>query len=288
MNKILRPALYVAGTLAAIACLAAAAGYLEYRTNVVAKVLGDYLAGTNRSRASTGRLWELIASENEARRALPDSISTVDEIPSDLPANVRYNRLSLERIPEVGMPGYLAILAHAVPPAERDIVDTRRLVDGSRHHRLGRSVLDHAKFDATAFTQEARRQATEMARKLDASDLQTALKSDIRITGATIEREDSLRTPEASLRTLSLDSISTSVIETFVSVILEDRLDRLKTRILKEWDDGQIEQLFLNHGLGAFEGELYYSDQTRPRITFRVSSENVAAILGLPTERAAP
>ena len=78
------------------------------------------------------------------------------------------------------------------------------------------------------------------------------------------------------------------MIETFTAVILEARLDRLKTRLLTEWDDGRIEQLFLNRGLGAYEGELYYSDQTRPRVTFRISTDAVSTILGLPIAETTP
>ena len=83
-------------------------------------------------------------------------------------------------------------------------------------------------------------------------------------------------------------SIAASVIETFTAVILEARLDRLKTRLLTEWDDGRIEQIFLNRGLGVYEGELYYSDQTRPRVTFRISTDAVSTILGLPIAETTP
>ena len=126
MKPYIRYILIASASLVACTITVVGAGYLEYRTNVVAQALGSYLADINVSRASTGRLWDQISSEQVAREAIPDSTIRLDTPPSDLPPLVRRNSLFLERIPETGIPGYLTIQVDPVPD-RNDIVETHRL-----------------------------------------------------------------------------------------------------------------------------------------------------------------
>ena len=244
-------------------------GYLEYRTNVVAQALGSYLVDINVSRASTGRLWDQISSEQVARTAIPDSTIRLDTPPSDLPPLVRRNSLSLERIPETGIPGFLAIQVDPVPD-RNDIVETHRLIYGSRLARLGRDILERAEFDATAFLNEANSRATEMAAGLESEESSTELDT-------TVATDSTL---------VSHDAIRASVTETFVGVILEEHAARLKQEALADWYAGHIHQLFLNRALGDHIGELYYADPERSHSRFRLPNATASELFDVVSESA--
>ena len=270
--------------VAAVILLLLAAGttYVEYHTNAIARALGAYLADNNESRSSTGRLWDLITSETEARRSLPDS-RLERTIPTNIPTLVQTRRLSIERIPEEGLPGYFAILTQNVPTSEREIVDAARLVDGVRIHRIGRTILEAAQLDPTPFLLEARHRAEAMGKEVEALE-----PADDHVTRA--DRTDSLTvdtTGFLSVGTIGVlppDSIAASVVETFASVILEEKLTSQKRLILSDWDNGQIAQLFVNRALGDYQGELYYLDTNRPTAYFTILSDSLSAVLGLSSE----
>jgi hypothetical protein len=265
-----------AAVIGVLGCLVLGAGYAEYRTNFFAESLGSYLAGTNPGRPSAGRLWEIITSEEIARSTLPDS-QLVERAPSDLPPLVRNHRLSFERIPQEGIPGYFAILVEIVPPEQQKEVDAGRLVDGTRLHRLGLATLSKAAFDPGPYLSDARKKATEMG-----SGFALPLTE---VTVDTTLAPDSSQTEE-TLRALSPDSIAASVVETFTAVILEERLDELRNHIRSDWTQGLISQLFVNRALGVYQGELYYSDPSKPSVVFALTTEDVSAILGFSAEEA--
>ena len=89
---------------------------------------------------------------------------------------------------------------------------------------------------------------------------------------------------EDGLKTLSSDSIAASMIETFTTVILEDRLEDLRKTAGLDWTQGSIHQLFLNRALGDYQGELHYTDPSEPRISFRITIEDVSSVLNLPLD----
>jgi len=188
---------------------------------------------------------------------------------------VQTRRLSIERIPEEGLPGYFAILTQNVPTSEREIVDAARLVDGVRIHRIGRTILEAAQLDPSPFLLEARHRAEAMGKEVEALE-----PADDHVTRAD-------RTGFLSVGTIGVlppDSIAASVVETFASVILEEKLTSQKRLILADWDDGQIAQLFVNRALGDYQGELYYLDTDRPTVYFTILSDSLSAVLGLSSE----
>lgn len=285
MNKSLHTYRYLAASGVVLLLLAAGSAYLEYRTNVVARVLGAYLANNNASRSSTGRLWDLITSETEARRSLPDSLLE-RTIPTNIPTLVQTRRLSIERIPEEGLPGYFAILTQAVPTSEREIVDAARLVDGVRIHRIGRTILEAAQLDPAPFLLEARRRAVAMGQEvgvLEPPDDYASFPDKADTPGAFVEA-DTAGVQPSLISVQPPDSIAASVVETFASVILEEKLTTQKLLILADWNDGSIAQVFVNRGLGDYQGELYYLDSDHPSVNFTILAERLSAALGLPNE----
>jgi hypothetical protein len=194
----------------------------------------------------------------------------------DLPLLVSNNRLSSERIPDEGIPGYFAILVDAVPEYMRNAVDAGRILEGSRRHRLGLAILSRASFDGTPYLADARRRASEMGGELPAPLDETDPVEETPL--------DSTLT-EDGLKTLSSDSIAASMIETFTTVILEDRLENLRKTVSLDWTQGSIHQLFLNRALGDYQGELHYADPSEPSISFRITIEDVSAVLNLPVDK---
>lgn len=275
-----RKTLTVVASFVAAGLLALAVGYAEYRTNVVARTLGSYLADVNATRPSTGRLWDLISSEREARSVLPDSAVSLPA-PSDIPPLVRAHRLTVERIPADGPPGYLAVLAETV--ADPDIPDAARLVSGVRVYRVGRRLLEAATFDTAPYLAEARAEAERMAAALD----DAAPDEDGPIDPPVTESLPDTSTQAAdTLQILPADTIAASVVETFTAVLLEDRAARVKAAALADWDAGRIQQVFLNRDLVDYRGELHLADPAAAALGFRVPAPAVNAALGLPVEQA--
>lgn len=275
MIKLPKCIVYTVIALTSLTCLVLGAGFAEHRTNFVARSLGGYLTDTNHDRHSTGRLWDLITSEDEVRSKRPDP-QWVEPVLQDLPLLVSNNRLSSERIPDEGIPGYFAILVDAVPENMRNAVDAGRILEGSRRHRLGLAILSRASFDATPYLADARRRASEMGGELPAP---------LDETGPVEKTSVDSTLSEDVLKTLSSDSIAASMIETFTTVILEDRLEDLRKTASLDWTQGSIHQLFLNRALGDYQGELHYTDPSEPSISFRITIEDVSAVLNLPLDK---
>jgi hypothetical protein len=302
MKESLHTYRYLAAAGVILLLLAAGSAYLEYRTNAVARILGAYLADNNASRSSTGRLWDLITSETEARRSLPDSLLE-RTIPTNIPTLVQTRRLSIERIPEEGLPGYFAILTQTVPTSEREIVDAGRLVDGVRIHRIGRTILEAAQLDPAPFLLEARLRAEAMGKEVEALEqaddhpslaVQTdSLAADTAgaVAGLAGLQADTAGaqadTAEVQADMIGVqppDSIAASIVKTFASVILEEKLTAQKRLILADWNNGSIAQIFVNRGLGDYQCELYYLDSDHPSVNFTILADRLSAALGLPNE----
>ncbi len=271
----------IVGILAAVSvciCILIAVGYTEYRTNYGARLLGSYLADINITRPSTGRLWELISSEQQARIVLPDSAAVPPRLPSDLPPLVQSFRLSTDRIPEDGLPGYLAILVEPIPEDRRGAADAPRLIEGSHLHRLGRTIIARATFDPTPFVPEVKRAAAALGKSIDLTESDATHRSTVADTASSRD----------SIRALSDDVISTSVVETFTAVLLEERLARFSLTLTAHWDKGRIHQLFINRALGDYQGEIYYASSNSPSVNFRITIDDLSEIVGVPVATGAP
>jgi hypothetical protein len=238
----------------------------EYRTNIGARWVGAYLADINTRRQASGRLWKMITSTEAARKSLPDSTTAPLQMPTNLPELVRHHRLSVDRIPESGVPGYFAIQVAAVNRDQRDDIDAERLIDGSRIHQIGNAILDQAILDPSPYIRSARRRALEMSQSLDELEPEVA----------------------DSTAMIPPDSIAASVAETFTAVLLEEKLGELRASLHNDWETGALQQIFLNRGLGDYQGELHYADETRTSVRFRLTIASVVEILGNPEEEASP
>lgn len=223
--------------------------YTEYRTNIVAHSLGNYLADINTTRTSTGRLWDLISSEAQARSALPDTASIVTDLPTNLPPLVQNHRLTVYRIPDDGTPGYVAIQVDPIRDPASGGVDAARLVEAARLHKLGAAILKSATYDRTPFYEAARARATEMNRDLS-----------------------------AQMDPTDPDSSAAAVIETFTDVLVDERVAQHASDLLTAWDDGNIQQVFLNRALGDYRGEIHFTDPGQTSAAFTLSVEDVTRI----------
>ena len=261
--------------LALTGAFAFSLAYFEHRTHSVSMALGRYLVGTNEHRPATGRLWDVISSETEARSVLPDSV-VADTLPSDLVPLVRNTRLTLHRIPESGLPGYLSIITEDISTDIRATTETGRLITGNRLHRLGRTLLASAAFDPSPFLDDARKIASRM--RLDLPKETIPSTEPDHLDSSVVD----------TIPTLPQDIIAVALEETFVSVILEQKLAQLTKQTLSDWDAGHIQQLFVNRSLGNHTGEAYFVDASQPRLRFTVSTSNLRVLLNLPPEPILP
>ena len=104
-------------TLVLVALLGAGVAWSEYQTNWFARRLGAFLLSTNALRPASGALWNDIQAQVRTQQA----IDTVDPLPvprAGLPDAVIRSRFEGSRVPESGVPIYVAVYKIPLPGVE--------------------------------------------------------------------------------------------------------------------------------------------------------------------------
>ena len=226
--------------------LPAALGVIEYRTNIVAGWLGDWLADSNHLRSRSGGIWENLKARADAEAGLSDASAVV--LPDQgLPDVVRKNRFGYRRAPESGPAGYAVVWMEPASgtPESRAIQD---ILQTFRYFRTGLGILQNIGLPETRYRLRALEEAAALYTQL---------------AGSTDGLPDSSRAQ--LLEELTIDII--------LRLQTEEQSD-----LVAHYQAGSITQIELRQALGEYVGDITFSDN-RPPIRFTLSKGIADSIL---------
>lgn len=237
----LKRLLIAAASAVLLGALCFGAIVIEYRTNVLAASLGDWLHDTNDMRPARGGIWERIEARSQAEAGLAQ-VESVALPEQGLPEAVRENRFEYNRVPQSGPVGYLAVWSEPVEgnSAQRPI---HEVLSGYNAFKIGLSLLSAARLPDARY----RRAALEEADRI--------------VSG--LAAPDSARTP--LLEELILD-VTNRLRETEHQLLLD------------KYRRGEVLQIEVQQAVGEFAGSITFKDE-RPMVHFTVPAENVHSIL---------
>ena len=224
--------------------------FLEYRTNCIAIWVGEALDRNNSRRAMSGALWERL----DARAQVRDSLQAVETpVVGGLPGAVAEARFDVDRVPESGMPSFVAVWR--TERSRNTGPETPELLKSVRAFNLGLSLLKSAVLPDLRFRDRIRRRVDALYRH----------------AGGT-ERRDEADTVVVA------DSILADVRERLERVFVEQFRSEERNRLVEEFRSGRVRQILVQSGLGAYHGELVYVDPERAPVRFDVESGEMDAL----------
>ena len=226
--------------------------YLEYRNNWIAGWVGEVLDRNNERRARTGAIWKHLGARAEVR----DSLRTVEApVAGGLPRAVADARFDLDRVPETGMPSFIAVWRTGL--LENASRETRELIGSVSDFKKGLSLLRMADLPDVRYRARIRRRIDALYRH--------AGESEWRAEADAIAIADSIR---ADVR----ERLERGFIEQF-------RSDE-RQRLVEEYQSGLVSQILIQSGLGNYHGELVYVDPERGSVRFEVQPGAIEGLFG--------
>jgi len=280
------------GILLAIG-LGAGAAYHEYRTNQVAVWVGALLDRTNARRRPVGRVWQRLRAQAEVQETLDGTEVGWTDLPtsgSALPPAVAAGRFEMRRIPDAGMPGYVAIWRTPVPAADQGRRRTPEVVESFRVFRQGLRLLEAAWMPEARYRNRARDEVARLYRQLDAGDGQGAVDGG----GRSRAGDSTAVLPPGMLMTAFGDTVAAmhpdSLREAVFSELTREVAARLQrdahTRLLADFQGGRVAQMALYRGLGRYQGEATFDDAKTPTVPFEVDVERLVEALRIDVAKA--
>ena len=248
-------------TLVLIALLGAGVAWSEYQTNWFARRLGVFLLSINALRPQSGALWQDIQAQVRTQQA----IDTADPLPvprAGLPDVVTRSRFEGSRVPEAGVPGYVAIYKIPLPGVD---LNTRLLGDviaSLRVYRQGLAIVKALHLPDVHFHAEVRKQIDRLYAQV----------GDIEIV-----MPDSTALAD-SLRVVDPDSLKAAVFSELATEVIPNLRLREKDALIDAYQNGQIVQIFLYRDLGRFRGELFREGSQVP-VVFEIEVDAVSEIV---------
>ncbi len=245
-----RKLLYTAAGVALVGTAGALFAYLEYRTNCIAIWVGEELDRNNAGRATSGALWKRL----DARAQVRDSLQTVETpVAGGLPDAVADARFNVDRVPESGMPSFIAVWR--TERLRNKGRETRELLKSVRAFNLGLSLLKLAILPDVRFRVRIRNRVDALYRHAGEA-----------------ERHGEADTADVA------DSIRTDVRERLERDFVEQFQSDERKRLMEEFRSGRVSQILIQSGLGTFHGELVYVDPERASVRFNVESGEIDAL----------
>ncbi len=230
--------------------LGGTAATLEYRTNWIAKWVGNVLTDTNARRRTVGGVWVQLRARAEAQETFDGGAAvSLPESREGLPEAVSAGRFEMERVPETGMPGFVAVWRTPIGSGEQR--DMPELVESLRIFRAGLALLEAAALPDVRYRGRVQQEVAALYRQVGGVDevVQVAADSVVAAVAAELARE------------------------------ITDRLRREEQAVvLKDYRAGRVGQILLQRGLGRYEGEVSYHDPETPGVSFEIAPEQVARI----------
>ena len=256
--RYLRP---LAVTLVLVVLIGAGVAWSEYQTNWFARRLGVFLLSINALRPQSGALWQDIQAQVRTQQA----IDTADPLPvprAGLPDVVTRSRFEGSRVPESGVPGYVAIYKIPLPSVD---LNTRLLGDviaSLRVYRQGLAIVKALHLPDVHFHAEVRKQIDRLYAQV----------GDIEIV-----MPDSTALAD-SLRVVNPDSLKAAVFSELATAIIPGLRLRERDALINAYQNGEIAQIFLYRDLGRFRGELFREGSQVP-IVFEIEADVVSEIV---------
>ena len=250
--KYLRP-LMVA--LLLIALIGAGVAWGEYQTNWFARRLGAFLLSINALRPESGAIWKDIQAQAQTQQA----IDAADPLPvprAGLPNAVTNSRFEGSRVPESGVPGYVAIYKIPLPGVDLNTRPLGDVIASLRVYRQGLAVVKALHLPDVHFHAEVRKQIDHLYAQV--GDIETVAPDTL---GAT-----------------DPDSLKAAVFSELATAVIPDLRQREKEALIDAYENGQIAQIFLYRDLGRFRGELFREGSQVP-VVFEIESSAVFEIV---------
>ena len=242
-------------TLVLIALLGAGVAWSEYQTNWFARRLGAFLLSVNALRPQSGALWQDI----QAQARIQQAIDASDPLPvprSDLPDAVTRSRFEGSRVPESGVPGYVAIYKIPLPSVDLNTRPLGDVIASLRVYRQGLAIVKALHLPDVYFHAEVRKQI----------DYLYAQVGDIEAVA-----------PD-SLGVVNPDSLKAAVFFELAAAVIPDLRQREKDALIDAYENGEIAQIFLYRDLGRFRGELF-REGSRVPVVFEIEAGAVSEIV---------
>lgn len=243
------------GIITAISALFALSAYTEYRTNLGAMTLGDFLVKSNSGRHRVGSLWRRVAKMEIVKQSL-DTL----EVPtrkSRLPEAIVTARFDIDRVPQDGIPAFLAIWR--TPLSTEDHRSMPEVTESVRIYKLGMSLVEAIELPNVRYLSSARDQINSLYRQ----------------TGEIKWGEND------SLGVAEIDTIQSAVNEALSRVFIDQLKAEEHKALIEAYGIGRVSQMILQRGAGVYLGQVTYSSIEEPPITFEISHEKFIRALGL-------
>ncbi len=250
--RYLRP---LAVTLVLVAVIGAGVAWSEYQTNWFARRLGVFLLSTNALRPESGAIWQDIQAQVRTQQA----IDTADHLPVPrvgLPDAVIRSRFEGSRVPETGVPGYVAIYKIPLPGVDLNTRPLGDVIASLRVYRQGLAIVKALHLPDVHFHAEVRKQIDYLYDQV--GDIETVV-------------------PD-SLRVVDPDSLKAAVFSELATAIIPGLRLREKDALIEAYENGQIAQIFLYRDLGRFRGELFREGRQVP-VAFEIEASAVSEIV---------
>lgn len=253
------------GLVGLLALFGAGLAYSDYRTNWMARRLGTMLTDVNALRPQTGAVWQHIQAHAQTRETIDPDDLPVHDMQTGLPEAVRQNRFEIERTPDFGTPGYIALWT---TPTRQDVND-RALEDiaaSLRVYRQGLAIVETLDLPDVRFHPQVHAHVDHLYAQL--GDLSAIMPDTLLgIAGDT-------------LMTLAPDSVKATVFAEIAADIIPGLKTREKTALVRDYKAGRITQIYLHRDLGYYRGELHRGHDI---IGFDIGTEAISRLLNLPT-----
>ena len=250
--KYLRPLMV---TLTLIALLGAGVAWSEYQTNWFARRLGAFLLSINALRPESGALWQDIQAQARTQQAIDAS----DPLPvqrAGLPDAVTHSRFEGSRVPESGVPSYVAIYKIPLPGVDLNTRPLGDVIASLRVYRQGLAIVKALYLPDVHFQAEVRKQIDHLYAEV--GDIEAVAPDTLGVTDP--------------------DSLKADVFLEFATAIIPDLRLREKKALIEAYENGQIAQIFLYRDLGRFRGELFREGSQVP-VVFEIEASAVSEIV---------
>ena len=242
-------------TLILIALIGAGVAWSEYQTNWFARRLGAFLLSVNASRPQSGALWQDIQAQARTQQA----IDAADPLPvqrAGLPEAVTNSRFEGSRVPESGVPSYVAIYKIPLPGVDLNTRPLGDVIASLRVYRQGLAIVKVLHLPDVHFHAAVRKQI----------DYLYAQVGDIEAVA-----------PD-SLGMVNPASLKAAVFSELATTVIPDLRLREKEALIEAYQNGEIAQILLYRDLGRFRGELFREGSQVP-VVFEIEAGAVSEIL---------
>ena len=242
-------------TLVLIALLGAGVAWSEYQTNWFARRLGAFLLSINALRPESGAIWKDIQAQARTQQA----IDAADPLPvprAGLPDAVTNSRFEGSRVPESGVPGYVAIYKIPLPGVDLNTRPLGDVIASLRVYRQGLAIVKALYLPDVYFHAEVRKQIDYLYAQV--GDIEVVAPDTLGVTDP--------------------DSLKAAVFSELAAAVIPDLRLREKEALIEAYENGQIAQIFLYRDLGRFRGELFREGSQVP-VVFEIESSAVFEIV---------